>query len=461
MTIKEFVQSNRKHILADIKALADIKSVKGPPEPGAPYGAGVREVQLKAMELCEREGFDVTDADGLVSFAHHGPDDRFIGVFAHLDVVPEGDGWHTPPYDCEEREGYLVARGVADNKGPFVMSLYAAKYLKEHCLPLTYGIRLIMGLDEESGMTDAEYYVENFKSPVFTYTPDSDFPVCHGEKGIYESDLVSAPLGVSRVLKLSGGVASNVVPDHAAAVLELSCKEGLEAASSGKENVKLTETADGITAEAFGVSAHAGTPYDGVSAIHALLQLLMEAGTLNDKESGAAAFLCSVSGDISGKPLGIDCDDGKFTPLTIIAGKIEKTGEEWAMNVNVRYPTAISPEKLEQSIADAAGAAGFKVEGTRNMPPYYLDPELPAIKLLNGIYNELTGSDEKPYVMSGGTYARKLENAVAFGPDFPNREHPSWVGTAHMKDEALSIDDIMLSTEIYAEVLTRLQHVEF
>ena len=460
MSIKDFIESNRQNMIDDIKALVNIRSVKSSSEPGAPYGVAMREVQQKAMDLCEREGFEVEDADGIIAFAHYGPTDRFIGVFAHLDIVPEGDGWDTPPFDCREREGFLVGRGVADNKGPFVMGLYALKYLKETCLPLNYGVRLLIGLDEESGMSDAEYYAANYPSPVFTFTPDSDFPVCHGEKGICSCDLISGPLGASRILELDGGIASNVVPDYAGALVDPSCKTELLSAAEGNAGVKITETAGGTLVEAFGVSAHAGTPFKGVSAINILLKLLQKAGALNENESAAADFLCSVAGDYSGKALDIDCDDGKFIPLTVIAGTINKARDKWTMNINIRYPTAITPDELEKRIESAANGAGFSVQGTKNMPPFYLEPELEAIKLLSGIYNELTGSNEKPYLMSGGTYARKLQNAVAFGPEIPGREYPEWVGTAHMKNEAISINDVMLATEIYTEVLIRLQNVE-
>lgn len=461
MTAKEFVAKNRQNIIDDIKALVNIKSVKDTPADGAPYGAGVRAAQLKAMEICEREGFSVHDEKGLIAWAHYGPEDKFLGIIAHIDVVPEGDGWDTPPYECTEREGFLVGRGTGDDKGPFVMGLYAAKYLKERELPLNYGIRLIMGLDEENGMSDADYYVAHFQQPVFTFTPDTDFPVCHGEKGIYSADLLSPELGSSCIKSLSGGMASNVVPDKAGAVLDVSVKEQVERVLARHPNITVRDGDDGIELAANGVTAHAGTPYGGVSAIDGLLALLEDAGVLNDEEKKAVSFIRSISSDCSGKNIGIDCDDGVFTPLTIIVGTIKKEGGRLRFNFNVRYPTAITPERLEEKMNAAAAGAGFAVENAHNNLPYYHDPDKPVIKLLGDIYNELTGENEKPYVISGGTYARKMHNAVAFGPEFTNRDYPDWVGTAHMKNEGIHIDDTMLATEIYAEVLVRLQDVTF
>lgn len=461
MTIKEYMGSNRQNIIDDIKALVCIRSVKSDPKPGAPFGDGVRAAQLKAMELCQREGFLVHDADGVIAYAHYGREDKFLGIIAHVDVVPEGDGWDTPPYECAERDGFLVGRGVGDDKGSLVLGLWAAKYLIESGAALNYGIRLIIGLDEESGMADAEYYVKHFPEPVFTFTPDSDFPVCHGEKGIYQADLVSKDLGESLIKKLHGGVASNVVPDSAAAVLDIAAKARMIAAAEGNAAIAVGDCADGVEITASGISAHAGTPHSGVSAIHILLRFLLNAGVLNEKERAAAAFLADIAGDFSGKSLGIDSDDKKFTPLSVIAGMIQLENRRLTMNLNSRYPTSIAPEEVAKRVEARADAAGFSVANLHNMPPFYIDPESPAVRLLSDIYNEVSGSDAKPYVMAGGTYARKMKNAVAFGPDFPNRKYPGWVGAAHMKNEAICVDDALLAAEIYAETLLRLQKVEF
>jgi succinyl-diaminopimelate desuccinylase len=77
------------------------------------------------------------------------------------------------------------------------------------------------------------------------------------------------------------------------------------------------------------------------------------------------------------------------------------------------------------------------------------------------IYNSVTGRNDKPFVMSGGTYARKMHNAVSFGCEMPGEEVPEWVGSAHMKNEGMSVDMLVKAVEIYAETLRRLQEVDF
>ena len=39
--------------------------------------------------------------------------------YTHL-VVPEGNGWTEDPFKMEIRDGWMIGRGVADDKGPMV-----------------------------------------------------------------------------------------------------------------------------------------------------------------------------------------------------------------------------------------------------------------------------------------------------------------------------------------------------
>lgn len=458
---KAWIAANRQNIVQDIKRVVDIKSVKDAPLPDAPYGAGVRAVQLEAMAMCREAGLEVVDVDGRIAYAHYGDPDRFIGIIAHLDVVPEGTGWDSDPYDMTVRDGYLVGRGVADDKGPFVLALWAVRYLIEHKVPLNYGVRLILGLDEETGMSDVQYYNEHCAVPVFTFTPDADFPVCHGEKGIYGADLVSPAIQDRVVRDLRGGVASNVVPDTAVARVDGSKAEELKAAADARDNITAADEGGDVVVTAKGLARHAGDPHGGVSAIYELLAFLLDAGVLSGEEKKAAEFMRTASGDFSGAQFGINADDGLFDPVTMIAGTVNTRDDRFILNVNSRYNTALTPAKIEQRVAGTANETGFDVQNVSNSKPHYLPPETPAVQLLTAIYNELTGRDEKPYVMSGGTYARYMPNAVAYGIEIEGMEMPAWAGQVHMKNEAVGVEHAMTACEIYINTLVRLQNVDF
>ncbi len=455
-----FIAENEDNIKRDIKRLVDIKSVKSAPVPGAPYGADVRAAQLEAMRFCEDLGLKAVDCEGRIAYAHYGREDKFIGVIAHMDVVPEGGGWDTPPYDCTERDGYLVGRGVSDDKGPFVLAAYAVKYLIENQIELQYGIRLLMGLDEETGMSDIEYYKAHYPQPAFTFTPDAAFPVGHGEKGIYGADLVSGPIADGAVIELAGGVASNVVADYARALLRAASFAKMDAVAASRDDLKVTESADGVVVEAFGKAAHAGTPHDGVNANHILMQALCDSGVLESDEQAAARFMADATSSYTGEQYGIAAEDGLFAPNSIIGGMIAKRDGRFVLNVNSRYNTAIKPDVIESSIEAYANANGFEVQNMADSGPFYMSPDHPAVQTMCAIYTEVTGDVQKPFVMSGGTYARHMDNAVSYGIEFPNQKDPAWVGTAHMKNEGLSIALAKQSCEIFIKTLLRLQTIE-
>ena len=63
--------------------------------------------------------------------------------------------------------------------------------------------------------------------------------------------------------------------------------------------------------------------------------------------------------------------------------------------------------------------------------------------------------ESKPIVIGGGTYARTMDNVVAFGARFPGA-----LELGHQKNERISVDDMMKLTKIYAEAAYELSKVE-
>ncbi|MDR2658193.1 MAG: hypothetical protein LBB86_10245, partial [Oscillospiraceae bacterium] len=67
---------------------------------------------------------------------------------------------------------------------------------------------------------------------------------------------------------------------------------------------------------------------------------------------------------------------------------------------------------------------------------------------------DIAGKDEKPFVMSGGTYARKLPRALGFGPGGFEPPAPEWRkpghGGGHGPDEAIHIDGLLQAMAVLA-----------
>ena len=82
----------------------------------------------------------------------------------------------------------------------------------------------------------------------------------------------------------------------------------------------------------------------------------------------------------------------------------------------------------------------------------YLDKDSDYIKTLMKVYREVTGDLESEPISSGGaTYARAMENIVAFGPKLVSA--PS---TEHQPNEYIVIDNMKVAMEVYAETFLAL-----
>ena len=179
--IEAFVRANEENVIRDIKRLVDIPSVAGTPEPGAPNGAGPAAALKEALALAGEMGLATGEFEGHMGWAElPGSTDKQIATITHMDVVPAGNGWTGDPFNMRVQDGWLIGRGVADDKGPGVLCLYALKFLKENNVPLKYSVRALLGTSEETGMEDIDRYLAGNRAPDFCFSPDAEFPVCNG-----------------------------------------------------------------------------------------------------------------------------------------------------------------------------------------------------------------------------------------------------------------------------------------
>ncbi len=266
----------------------------------------------EALCIADRLGLAAHDCDGYLGFADlAGASEKQLALIAHTDVVPEGPGWHTDPFKMEQREGWLLGRGVIDDKGPAVLALHAARFFAERVEQtgekLPYTLRVILGANEETSMGDVDYYLENYPEPDFLFTPDAEFPVCCGEKGLYgatfRSPAVSGPVEGSVIAAIEGGSATNAIASLAVAVVRAGA-DGLPAA----DGIEVEDASEGGQAlariTAHGVGGHASTPAGTKNAIGMLCNYLLENGLFSEAERPflglerqihAATAACSAS----------------------------------------------------------------------------------------------------------------------------------------------------------------------
>lgn len=173
----------QERLIQDIKRVVRIDSVEQPSQKEAPFGSGVKEALEEALTISKELGFETTNLDHYIGYASWGKSDEYVCAIGHLDVVPVGTGWKHPPFSAYEEEGFIYGRGILDNKGPLLSSLYALYALKELGIEMEHEVRIIFGCDEETGFKDLEYYLTKEKPPIMGFTPDCKYPVVYGERG--------------------------------------------------------------------------------------------------------------------------------------------------------------------------------------------------------------------------------------------------------------------------------------
>lgn len=504
--IKEFLEKNKKEALETLSELIKFKSPAGDPVQTAegevyPFGQGVQDAFAYMLAKAEELGFDTCDVDhygGHIEWKGEASDDQVeeaessddeaeeaeqresgaekacdietLGILAHLDVVPEGDGWEHDPYSGDIEDGYIWGRGTTDDKGPLVASFYAMKTLKDAGYKPSKNIKLIMGLDEETNWNGMTYYFEHMPKPDFGFTPDGDFPVLNGEKGIMSFKLAAKvrrnTIKGLELRKLSGGSAVNMVPEFARAVVNDQDPKVYDRIREMADQYEMTtghaigvhKMGKSLEITAKGKAAHGSTPEKGLNAISILIGFIGQLNFVNEDISRFFDFYNDSIGMVTdGSGIGCAMSDEQSGKLSMNAGILEYDGKAISVTCDIRYPVTHTSDEVYDLMMPKLDESGIGVLKLENRDPIYMDPDSDMIRTFMDCYRDVTGDTEHgPIVIGGGTYARTCDNLVAFGALFPG--DPDLM---HQKNEKLAIDRFDQMMEIYTEAIYRLTQPEF
>lgn len=185
-----------------LRRMVAIPSIRGKEEPDAPFGRGPKQALEEVLKIATELGFHTKNIDDKIGYAEYGEnraDGAYYGIFGHVDVMPLGEGWNSPPLSLTLREGKLFGRGTLDNKGPILSNLYALYVLKENGVTFDRPVRIVFGTNEETGFGCVKHYLTKEIPPTFGWTPDCKWPVVYGERGRLK---VRVSLPESRVVDL-------------------------------------------------------------------------------------------------------------------------------------------------------------------------------------------------------------------------------------------------------------------
>lgn len=413
-------------VIKSISESISYDSSRQPAQPGMPFGKGAYDCLCHFLSLAEEMGFSVKNYDGYAGEVLFGQGEPFA-VLAHLDIVPAGSGWTKEPFGGAVSDGKIWGRGAIDDKGPALCTLYAMKALKDRGFAPKKTIKLIVGCNEEDGWECIEYYKQHAVLPRTGFSPDADFPVIYAEKGILHV-LMHFPVAEAPFCELQGGTSANMV-----CALCTAKPLVYDEKRAKKYPVRYL---DGVLT-AVGKSAHGSTPACGINAIEPILRYFGEENA-QIQRIVTCAFddiyglkqLCDETGNLTLSPDIISYRDGKVDLLC-----------------DIRYPAGYNLKEILARL----NQFGVPYDIVHEQAPLHQDKDGALVQTLLSVYEECTGEKAAPVAIGGGTYARALENGVAFGPERKGDEP-----VVHQADEYITIERVKLLLAVYEKALERL-----
>lgn len=431
--IHDYVTEHKYEILNTLKELIKIPSVRGEAAENAPFGKECARALEYTEKLFLQNGFEteLNKKDGYL-ISYYGRGKRNLGLFAHSDVVDVSDDWvHTTPFEPIEKDGYLIGRGVLDDKSAIVISLYCAKILKELNIPFNSKLVMFTGSNEETGMADIEKYAKDRTTPDFSLVCDTAFPLYRGDKSGMNL-WVTFNRKLNDIEDFCGGKSMNVI---------------LGSASARVNGEVVTEK---------GISSHSALPEGSENAGYKLAKKLSLRDDICKSDREQMIFLAEVLERYYGEVYGIEyCDEcGK---LTCTNGVIKTENGKIKLGLNMRFGLTADTTYIKNSIVSFFEEHECTVEFTEEKKGYVMPEDNKYIQACLKVYSEFTGENNpQSHINAGGTYARKLTHAAEIGATLKwgvPENTPQGHGGAHQSDECISIEGFLEALELTLQML--------
>ena len=464
---KQFIENNKKNIISSICDLITYPSVSTPTSNSHfPFGKDCSDALKYFLSLANSLGFRTKNVDGYCGYAEFGEGSDLIGIIGHLDVVSANeDDWDFSPFIPTINDGYLYGRGAIDDKGPVVASLYAMKAVMDYCvennITINKRVRLIVGLNEEKDWECINYYKAHEEIPSVGFSPDADFPCIYAEKGVLSiciSDKLNNNLPIQIEEVDCNNNALNVVPKICSVTLKINSPVKMDYLISILKNYIATKEYEidiykidnsSIKLTSYGVVAHSAHPDLGKNAITPLLLVLNELFKSYKMPLPLLSNFCTYIGnDYSGKGMNLNVED-ESGKLTLNTSRLYIEDNKLHIGMNLRIPIHTTIE----SVVDVYNKyfSNFNVTVLSKLDPLFIDKNNKLVKDLCDIFNEECDTNFEPIAIGGATYARAFDNFISFGMNFPGDKD-----MCHQVDEFISIDKLMLATNIYAKAIYKL-----
>ena len=455
----EKANAQKDDYLKDLTTLVKIPSVRDDSQAtaDAPLGPGPAKALHAFLEMAKKDGFRTKHIDNVVGYAEWGEGDETVAILAHLDVMPAGNGWDSDPFDPIIKDGNFIGRGSSDDKGPGLAAYYALKTLKDMGVKFHKKVRFVAGTDEENDWTGMTKYFETEPMPDLGFSPDAEFPVYNGEKGMFsiKLDMAGGNEGDDVLKSFKSGLRFNMVPREADVVVEVEDNQAvMDAYTDFLDNNPVTgeayEDKDGLHLEMIGKAAHGMEPEKGINAGTYMARFLQQL-KLGVNAKNFVDYIANYL-HLDDRMKGFD---GAFTDdvmgdLTMNAGIMNFDGQKGGhLDMNFRFPKGITPDDILNKVKPVAADFNIDAHYDTFHAPHFVSPDDPMVKTLMKSYIDVTGDkDAKPECIGGRTFGQLIDNGVAFGalmPDTPN--------TMHQANEYQPVDDLVKSMAIYMQAI--------
>ena len=462
--LDELVLSRSQELIQTVQESVRIPSICSAPQPDCPYGREIGRTLDHALHVAQSLGFHTVNLDGKVAWAEYGDGEEIVGAMGHLDVVPPGENWDFDPFCGDIVDNHIRGRGTQDDKGPLFSSLFALKALADSGVPLKNKIRIIFGLDEESGkMRDVTAYLESEGPWLMGYTPDGEYPVINAEKGalkfIGKTNFTGNLPGKITPLSYNGGESTGSVPAKAETLLsggkrELEEAKGILTKMAAELHWPISTSwhDSHLKISVMGKAAHATLPGLGVNAIGRLCSLMAK---LDMAETYRRFFRfigenIALSPDLSG--LGLAASHPHTGDITCNLAQLKGDNNNASFFVGIYIPAeTISFEDACSKIKSICLKEAIVLDIQTQMAPLLVSPQSRLIQALSRGYKSATNEEPRLLSMCGSTYSKKMPNMVPFGGAF--NDEPDF---AHGANERVLIDRLLRSTCIMSHALREL-----
>ena len=321
----------------------------------------------------------------------------------------------------------LYGRGVIDDKGPAIASIFAMKELLASDQPLSKRIRIIFGQTEENGeWTDMESYGQQEELPSYGFTPDGDFPGDLWGKGYHAGD---CRYGQKRP--------ADSLPSKAAA-LPTWCRTAARALWM----VKVLRQR--------GKSSHGSAPWTGDNAITKMMERLCNDGF---DVPFARMYMDKIGRCFHGEKMHCAFEDEESGKLSMNAGMIKEQDDQVILYLDIRYPVTYQWEEIMTVIEEEFAPYGVETRLIHRQDPVYMDKNGPVMGRLLEAYRSVTGDLSEPLSSAAEPTPVPWTISLPLAPNIPG--HPN---TEHEKNEYILIDDLKTIEEVYKRALEALAY---